>query len=78
MTDAKNWDNLSLRLRDVAYKECRGHAVTIMKCVCWLVDGKLEMWSEPSLVHLEPSANKGGLGKLAAALEEKGDGDGQD
>ena len=73
MTDPSktNWDNLFLRLRSVAYKEGRGHAVTIMKSVCWLVNGKLEYWSEPICTHLEPSANKGGLGRLAAALEEK-------
>ena len=80
MTDPgrKNWDNLFLRLRSVAYKEGRGRAATLMKCVCWLVNGELVYWSEPTCTHLEPSANKDGLGRLAAALEEKTNGDDTD
>ncbi len=76
--DRANWDNLFLRLRSVAYKEGRGRAVTIMKCVCWLVNGELVYWSEPTCTHLEPSANKDGLGRLAAALEEGLSGDNTD
>ena len=49
-----------------------------MKCVCWLVNGELVYWSEPTCTHLEPSANKDGLGRLAAALEEGPSGDDTD
>ncbi len=76
--DRANWDNLFLRLRSVAYKEGRGRAVTLMKCVCWLEGGELVYWSEPTCTHLEPSANKDGLGRLAAALEEKSSGNDTD
>lgn len=77
------WEGLCLRLRQIAYEEGRGHAVTIMRPTLWLVNGELVVWSDPtvSLTHLEPSAEKDGLSRLATALEAKqreGDDDGED
>lgn len=85
--DRANWDNALLRLRNVAHTECRGHAATVMHWTAVLVDGKLEMWSRPTVTHFEPWANReDGMHRLIAALDgmgegmvvETGEGDGED
>jgi len=61
MTDqATTWNNLLLRLQTCAYRECRGHALSIVTVKLLVRDGGLARWSRPVVTYTEPAGGDGG------------------
>lgn len=68
MTDqGKMWQNLLLRLQSCAFRECRGHALTIVSVKLMVRDGALVRWSKPVVTHTEP----GGREMFGESLNDK-------
>ena len=53
-SDEALWDKLALRLKSVAYRECRGRGATVVSVHLVLNDGNLLSFSRPRVVVYEP------------------------
>ena len=55
-----NWGKLLLRLQACAYRECRGHALSVVNIKLLVCDGDLIRWTKPNVTHTEPAGGNGG------------------